>query len=335
MLTRLSDIFDPQVYQDLPSEISPEKTDFFTSGIVARTPLMDSLANADGRTAELPYWKDIDANVEVNYSDDSENVATPANVVQGEMVTRKVFSNKGFKEADLAAELAVGGDALSHVKRRIDTYFTRQWQRRLIACTNGMLAGNIANNAGDMVINVATEDGDNATADNKFNLDCFTESVYTMGDAASDLKTIVVHSHVMKQMVKNDDIDYISDSKGENAIATFRGLRVIVDDSMPVVAGDTSGFKYTSVIFGANVFGYGVGSPKVPVEVERNAAQGLGGGTETIWYRKTEILHPLGFTQSGTPAGVSFTQAELAQASSWTRVVSDRKALSLAWLVTN
>jgi hypothetical protein len=46
------------------------------------------------------------------------------------------------------------------------------------------------------------------------------------------------------------------------------------------------------------------------------------------------LLHPFGFQQTGTPAGVSFTQAELAQAAQWDRVLP-RKNVPIAYLVTN
>jgi hypothetical protein len=124
------------------------------------------------------------------------------------------------------------------------------------------------------------------------------------------------------------------DSQGNLTIPTYMGLRVVVDDGMTVTAGTTSGFKYTSVIFGAGAFGYGVGSPDVPVEVEREAAQGEGGGIETLWIRNTWVLHPFGFQNTGTPASVSFTLAELAGAARWDRVI-ERKNIPMAFLITN
>jgi hypothetical protein len=333
--TRISDIIDVTIFQDLPQVDGPEKTAFFESGIVARNGVLDSLASAAGKTAELPYWKDLDGSIEVNYStDDPTDIAVPQKIVQGEQITRKAFINQGWQAADLASELALGGTAMEAVRAKTDRYFMRQWQRRLIAATNGVLADNVANDSGDMVVDVAAESTGAQGAGTLFNRDSFTEAAYTMGDAATDLNAIAVHSAVMQQMVKNDDIVYIPDSLGRLTIPTYMGLRVIVDDGLTVTAGSTSGFKYTSVMFGAGAFGYGVGSPEVPVEVEREASQGEGGGIETLYVRNTWILHPFGFQQTGTPAGVSFTQAELALAAQWDRVL-ERKQVPLAYLITN
>ena len=333
-LTQLADIIDVTIFQDLPAVNSPEKTDFFQSGVIVRSPLLDELARSAGKTAELPFWNDLDGSAEVNYSDDTENSATPLKVTQGEQIARKAFVNKGWKASDLASELALGDTAMEQVRNRVDAYFMKQWQRRLIATSNGVLADNVANDAGDMVHDVASESIAGQSATTLFNRDAFTEAVFTMGDAEDMLSAIGVHSAVKKQMVKNDDIDFIPDSNGNLTIPTYMGLRVIVDDGLPVVAGTTDGFKYTSVIYGAGAFGYGEGSPLVPVEIDREASQGNGGGTEALWNRKTWILHPFGFQNTGTPSGDSFTLAELALATSWDRVI-ERKNVPLAFLVTN
>lgn len=333
--TRLSDIIDVKVFRDLPQVDGPEKTAFFDAGIVTRNGLLDEIASGPGKIVELPFWNDLDGSVEVNYSTDNPaSSATPQKINQGSQIARKAFVNQGWQAADLASELAMGGTAMEAIRARTDRYFARQWQRRLVAACNGLLADNVAANSGDMVVNVAAEATGSQTADTRFNRDAFTEAAFTMGDAKSGLTAIAVHSAVHKQMVKNDDIVYIPDSQGQLTIPTYMGLRVIVDDGMTVTAGTTSGFKYTSVLFGAGAFGYGVGSPEVPVEVDRGAAAGDGGGIETLWVRNTWLLHPFGFQQTGTPAGVSFTNAELQAATSWSRVL-DRKLIPMAFLVTN
>jgi len=333
--TRLSDIIDVTIFRDLPQIEGPEKTRFFESGIITRNGLLDELANAPGKSIELPYWNDLDGSTEVNYSsDDPASSATPQKITQGEQTARKSFVNQGWQAADLASELAMGGTAMEAVRARTDRYFARQWQRRLIAATNGVLADNVANYSGDMVIDVASESIAGQSATTRFNRDAFTEALYTAGDSAEIFTTIAVHSVVMAQMVKNNDIDFIPDSDGMATIPTYMGKRVIVDDGLTVTAGTTDGFKYNSVLFGPGAFGYGVGSPITPVAIDRNEEQGDGGGIETLWVRNTWLLHPFGFQQTGTPAGVSFTQAELALAAQWDRVLP-RKNVPIAYLVTN
>ncbi len=333
--TSLSDIIDVTIFRDLPQIEGPEKTRFFESGIITRNGLLDELANAPGKSIELPYWNDLDGSTEVNYSsDDPASTATPQKITQGEQTARKSFVNQGWQAADLASELAMGGTAMEAVRARTDRYFARQWQRRLIAATNGVLADNVENYSGDMVIDVAAEDTGDQDAATRFNRDAFTEALYTAGDSAEMFTTIAVHSVVMAQMVKNNDIDFIPDSDGMATIPTYMGKRVIVDDGLTVTNASGSGFKYTSVLFGPGAFGYGVGSPITPVAIDRNEEQGDGGGIETLWVRNTWLLHPFGFQQTGTPTDVSFTQTELAQDAQWDRVLP-RKNVPIAYLVTN
>lgn len=327
--TRLSDIIDVIVYQDLPQVNGPEKTAFFDSGVVTRNAMLDNVANQAGKTVELPFWNDLDGSIEVNYSSTADSEATPQKIVQGEQVARKAFVNQGWRAADLASELAMGGTAMEAIRARTSRYFARQWQRRLLAATEGVIADNVANDDGDMVEDVSDGEGDAVP----FDQDVFIDAVFTMGDAKDALTTIAVHSVVLKQMVKNDDVIYIPDSEGKLTIPTFMGLRVVVDDGMPVDNSATN-TAYTSYIYGEGAFGYGEGTPETPVEVEREAAAGDGGGIETLWERNTWLLHPFGFKQEGTPSGESFSQSELKEADKWSRVL-DRKLIPIASIVTN
>ena len=336
----LSDIIDVTVFQDLPALFDPRKTAFFESGIIASSALLDSLANAAGKTAELPFWNDLDPTADPNLSSDAPGTsATPGNIDQGEQISRKAFLNYGWSASDLATELAMGDSPMTAVRNRIDRWWTHQWQRRLVATCNGVYADNVANDSGDMVSNVSGATNADITANTVFTRANFTSAAFTLGDSYDTLSAIAVHYTVYKRMVDNDEIDYIPDSTGRLTIPTYLGLRVIVDANMPYTAAggtdptDTAP-KYTSILFGQGAFGYGEGMPPNPVEIQREAAQGNGAGVETLWSRKTWIIHPFGFKVAATPAANSFTLTELATAATWDRVI-DRNSIPLAFLVTN
>lgn len=332
---RLTDIIDTVVYQDLDPVNSPEKTDFFMSGVAVRDNLFDSLAAAAGSTAELPFWNDLDASVEPNYSsDDPGSSATPQKVAQGEQIARKAHLNQGYSAMDLARELAMGDDALQHIRNRFGTYWMRQWQRRLIAAVQGVHADNAANDSGDMTHDIASESVSGQSASTRWSQSAFIEAAYTMGDMVDGVTAIAVHSAVAKQITEQNGAEDVRDSEGNLLYRAYLGRRMIVDDTLPAVAGSTDGIKYMSVLFGPGAIGYGEGAPDVPVEVDRDPRAGDGGGQEEIWERKTWILHPLGFQQTSTPSGQSFTQAELKTAGVWDRVV-DRKNVPMAFLWTN
>lgn len=332
-LVQIADVIVPEVYGSYMAVNSPELSAFYQSGIITQNALLDGYAVDGGNTVNLPFWNDLDSDDEPNLSDDSENSATPNKIVAGKQVARSAYLNQWYKASDLAGELA-GSDPMKQVASRFSTYWLRQWQRRLIASSDGILADNVANDSSDMVVDVASESIAGQGAGTLFNLNSFVDAIGTAGDADSMFTTMCVHSAVMAQMRKNNDIDFIPDSEGKLTIPTYQGLRLIQDDGMTVTAGGTDGFKYTSVIYGGGAFGYGNGSPKVPMELHREPLQGEGGGTESIGERKTWLLHPGGFADTGTPSGESYTLAELRLAATWNRVVV-RKNVNMAFLITN
>ena len=333
--TQLSDIINVTVFQDLPAVDSPEKLAVFQSGAVVNSELLNQLADGAGKSAELPFWKDLDANDEPNQSTDNPNSkATPSKVSQEEQKTRKAFLNKGWSATDLANELALGATGIDQIRARDDTYWVRQWQRRLIASAPGVAAGNIASSSSDMVHDVAVDAVADQSVATRFSRQNFIDAAYTMGDRVDGITAMAVHSFVAKQMAEQGDVEDVNDADGKLSHRTYMGRTVIVDDSMPVIAGGTDGFKYLSMLFGGGAFGYGEGTPSVPVELERDASSADGGGLETLWTRKTWILHPFGYQHEGTPSKGSFTLAELRTAALWSRIV-ERKNVPLAFMFTN
>lgn len=343
-ITTIGDIVtgNERVILSYMTEDPVEKTAFFDSGILTPTPYAAQIANGPSNKAVLPYWKAIDTSIEPNYSNDvHQDIATPRNVQTGEMDVRVAYLNEGFGQADLTVELT-SQNPLQSVANRLDNFWMRQAQRRLIATSLGLYNDNVAatdayHTQNDMVIDVSATLG--------FDAGAFIDATQTMGDALMGatgevLGAIAVHSFVYAQMRKQQLIDFIRDADNNTMIATYQGYRIVVDDSMTVV-GTGSSRKFISIIFGNGAIGYGEGTPTNPLEYEREASRGNGGGVETLWTRKTWLLHPLGYsftsaviTGNGTetvPRSASWQ--DLANADNWNRVV-ERKHVPIAFLVT-
>lgn len=341
---QLADIMDIIVYNDLPNENTPEKTAFVESGAVVQTSLFNQVAAAAGRSGELPFWRDITMSDEANTSSDQSTLASPRKIVQDEQLVRKNYLNQGWSSMDLATELA-SSDPMTRIRSRIEAYWLRQWQRRVIATARGVFAANVAGNfaagapgtASDMVISIAAESTGGQSASTRWSRAAFVNAMFTMGDAVDSLSALAVHSFIYKQMVDLDDIDFIRDSQGTLLIPTFMGKRVIVDDSLPVIPGTTSGNKYLTILFGQGAIGFGQATPPNPTEVVREATAGHGGGEEQIWTRKTWLIHPFGHSNlNATATGNSGQQtiADLQLAANWRRQLT-RKNVPMAFLLTN
>lgn len=340
MTVRLSDVFVRPVYESYTSLNSPEKTALFTSGLIQTNAALGAIAKGGNKNGTVPFWKDLDATGEPDYvNDDPADKSTPDKVGTGTMDYRKAYVHKSYSSMDLVAEL-MSANPLQHIRNRFGFYWTRQLQKRVISVVKGILASNVAANAGDMVVDISAEVGAAA----QFNALSMLDAEYTLGDAVGGLTGIAVHSAIAKKMAANDMLETIKDSEGRVVLTTYRGKVVIIDDSMPVT-GVGADRIFTTAIFGPGAFGFGgtegtalgigEGTPQVGSYVTRAEDAGNGGGQEVIGERNTWLLHPFGFSwvEAGGGALVEFspTLADLAVAAKWTRVV-ERKQVPLAFL---
>jgi hypothetical protein len=341
-MIRLSDVWEPTVYGSYTAINNPMTSAFIRAGIMVNNAALNEIARSGGRTATVPFWQDIDPGLEPNYSnDDPADLAVANKIGHGTMTARKAWLNQGFGEMDLVSELA-GASPLQHVRNRFGEYWVRQQNRRLIATCTGIMADNVANDDGDMVVDISGEVG----AAGVFGANAFIDAAYTAGENADSFTGIAVHSMIEARMLKNDELESVKDSEGNLIMRTYKGRAVIVDDSLPV-SGTGDARVYTSILFGrgsigfgsvdGNAFALGEGTPKVAQELIRTPEAGNGGGMESIWERKTWIIHPQGFewtepTGADTLVEMSPTLADLRKAVAWNRVV-DRRQAALAFVV--
>lgn len=336
--TQISNVYVPELYTGYLTVDSPEVTRYFDSGIISQNALLNQKANEGGRYLDVPFWKDLDADSEPNISSDNpSSSATPENVTSGIQIAALARLNKGWGSMDLAAELS-GDDPVGHINSRVDAYWARQWQRRLVATTTGIVAWDLAQGGGeDMTLDAAVTTTPGAA--NLISASAVVDAAQTAGDAKGQFSAIAVHSVVEAQMKKNDLIEYVKESANSPVLVpTFMGMRVIMDDGLPVLDYSPN-LGYVSVLYGPGAFGFGVGTPEVPAEIDRLPRTGNGGGQEELWTRRTWILHPFGFAvqQAGispAPAAGGPTLAQLRDADFWDRVV-ERKNVPMAFLVTN
>lgn len=325
--TQLSDVIVPEVYASYQQVDDIVNTSFFQSGIIAQNPALNDKARTGGTGINLPFWNDLDMNQEANIGSDNPAVeATPNKITAAKMVAYLANPNQAYSAADLTSELA-GSDPMARIRARFATYWQNQYQLRLINAVKGILAANIAKNDGDMVEDISAD-----TNKSLFNIGAFVDAAFSLGDQFGTLTGIGMHSLVYAGLVKENEIESVRASDGTLLYYAYKGLRIIVNDNMPV---DTSGDAdiYTSVLFGAGAFGYGAGEPANPVEIDRKALAGNGAGVESIIERKKFILHPFGYRSAEGASEFGQTWAELASADTWTRVV-DRKQVPMAFLKT-
>ncbi len=330
--TKISDIIVPDVFNPYVQQRTAELANFYLGGIVSNDEQLNTLALTGGKTLNMPFWKDLTGDDEV-LSD--SGALTPAALTSGQDIAVLHMRGKAWGVNDLAKALA-GDDPMMDVAERVSRYWQRRMQRVALASVKGAIADNVANDAGDMRVDVSGDTNADITTDTKFSADVFSDAKATFGDALGGLTGIAMHSTVYHNLQKIDSISFEKESEGDLEIEIYRGLRVIVDDGMPYTpaggaAGTDTAPEYTSYLFGAGAIGMGQGGAPVPTETDRDSLA----GEEYLVTRSHFLMHPRGIAfQSASVAGATPTNTELENALNWDRAY-ERKNVRIAAIVTN
>ena len=330
---QIADIYNPLVFSGAEQEAQVELNAFLASGVMVEDPRLTAMASVGGNIGELPFYKPLGTE-EPNYSNDVPgDTSTTNKITSGIMKYRLASQNNSWSTMDLAVDLALE-DPVQAITSRIGQYWATALERRLIQSTMGILNDNAANDGGDMIVNIATDDAGAPTDAELVGNDAILDAQQTAGDHQSGFSAIAMHSVVYNRLRKQQLIDFIRDADNNTLFQMYGNLRVIVDDSLSAVPG-VERITYTTVIFGNGAITSGMGTTTTPSELDRNPANGNGGGQSDLYSRRADIVHPLGFEfTSASVAGQSATLAELATAANWSRVW-ERKNVPICFLQTN
>ena len=339
MPTILSDVVFRDELRDYMQVNTAEKTAFFQSGILVNNRDMSTLLASPSNTFTIPWWVDLDASIESNYSNDVyTDIAVPLSVTSSSMQARAAYLNEGWNAMNLVKNIT-NQDPLEFVARRLTNYWQRVAQRRTIATVVGLYNDNIASNGGDMVVDAGGPITAAAIIRARATMGDYTPQIVTPSGTTA-LSTIAMHSAVYTELSILNLIDFTPIADQVPEFGRYQNMIVVLDDSMPVIGTDADA-KYLSVIFGPGAIGYAEEQDEDDMEYDREPARGNGGGAETLWTRRNFVLHPLGYsflsaTITGTPGTsrpVSANWADLALATNWEREV-DRKQVPLAFVTS-
>lgn len=344
-VTKIADVVVPEIYTPYKQLVTEQKSALIQSGVVARDASIDTLLNGGGLTFNTPSWKDLDNDEENTSTDNEASFSVPKKIGTVTEISVRLNRNQSWSAMDLAADLA-GSKPMTAIGNRVGYYWTRRLQAMFIATMQGVFADNAAApTAGEHVQNDLTNNISGAAYSagvTDFSAEAFIDTAVTMGDSAEALGMCFMHSIVYARAQKNNLIDFIPDANGVVNIPTFLGRRVIVDDGLPNPAGtgaaQTAAGIYHTWLFGGGAVRYGVGTPETPFETDRLPSAGDGGGQEVMYDRVQWCLHPVGHAYVGTPPNGGPTNAatanNLASATSWRRVFTERKQIKIARLIT-
>jgi len=325
-VTRIADVIVPTIFLPYMWQKSTQLSRLAQSGIIQPSPEFAKIVSGGGTTFSLPFWNEV--NDAAQRLSDSAAMETRKLTSQKDVAVRHALGN-AWSTNDLAVALA-GDDPMGAVATQLANWWNKQHQSQvLIPSLKGIFATALASTH---VNNLATEAGASAADGNLISADAFIDTMAKLGDHWDRITGIAMHSVPFFRLQKLGLIETVQLQDQNINIRMFQGREVIVDDTLPAVAGSTSGFKYTTYLFANNAVAYGKSSnPDVTeLEFDRDSLA----GDDIMIVRSHFLLHPRGVAFTGTPAGGTPTLAELEDGANWTKRWTDKNIPVLA-LITN
>ena len=322
-VTKLTDVIVPELFTQYVLEQTKEKSELINSGAIESNPLLDTLVNGGGTTLKMPKWNDLTGDSQV-FSENSD-IETDKITAHKEIATL-LLRAKGWSAHDMAAALA-GDDPMRRIAERVAEWWIRDEKKIVLSILKGVFA------SASMASHVLDETSVSG-ADTKISAKLVLDAKQLMGDAASDLSLIYMHSAVYTELQKQQLITFVEPAGAKIKIPTYLGYNVICDDSAPVEL-DTGGAKdkFTTYLLSRGCIQRGQGTPVgfVATETFRNAKKSV----DELYNRQAKVLHPKGMSWIGGAniADETPSNAELEVGTNWTMAAAEAKQVGMVALV--
>lgn len=336
MSFNLADAYEPAVWKKTLDEKTKAAWSLANSVAVRTVEDFSSTCNGPSRSVELPFFRDIedqDDEIQVERTAPSmQGLGTGKQVVK---VLNRVIANDASAESrDLGHDDPLG----VFLGRRANRYLANR-QKKMRSILTGVFGTALSANSIDHF-----EEATNTTAGNFWNVDYFHDATSRLGVLEQSLSggVVFVHPDIYAAMKKADEITFVKPSEGMPFLPTFKGMALFMDAGLSRT-GTTSGTVYSSYLIGAGAFGHGIAEqPFYDLGARFNPSLShfaLHGDPKTnvleIFDRTREIIHIDGTSYTGSVAGETATNAELATANKWTLAYADAKKVPIVRIRTN
>lgn len=269
-----------------------------TSGLAVQAGEEGALLMRGGpRKGSLSYINPLNTD-EVNVSTDTDVDGKTGRITADEYSCVRHDLNYGWKYFDLTRMITMY-DAKGGIEAAIGEYWDDQAQKLGLASIKGALASA----EDDLVF------GDGTDA---FSRDLLIDAAATAEEYAESFNLMIVSAKNHAKL-KKDRLNY---TQGET------GVRLPVYNDMKVVVSNLFGEDSALIArTGALAFHTGTVPFETPIEIERSASKGTGGGREILWSRRSFVAHPQGFNFLGA---VAQAPAAMANAANWSMVLDPK-----------
>ena len=329
--TKLADMQIPESWARYTAQRSVEQDQFFQSGVIRAVPNLASQLAGGGFLVNMPYFKPL--------ADDAPQIPDDTKDIQLHTINtavsqaREYGMDQGWSATDLSAELA-GADPLTAISNSVSDYWRHINEKILLKTLDGVYAS-------DSMKNINQFDAtDGRRTDHTFSLANFNAARFQLGDRYRDLAVVAVHSDVLRELQNANIVDQKTGNtilvngnqlptqiQAPNPGDTIKGVRIVVDDSLPVKDG-----VYTSYLFASGAFGWS----ELPVDraVEPGRDPLRFHGVDYLINRRRFVLAPAGMTWNESAYQADKTSAkttaafpsldDLGNAKYWNRVADPK-----------
>jgi len=329
-----------------------EQSKWIQSGIVQRNAALD--ARAGGTRVRVPFFDPIAPTETQILSTSSWNgglgYLTAQNVTADEQIM--TILHRGFAyAADDLSKLGSGADPLSHVRNQLSAAINKLKTATLAAQLLGLFGG--ISGAGVLGPNQSNKSfagvPGSMTEANFLNVANVVGTKALLGERGDELDSIAMHSNVAYYLQQVGMLTFSTSALSTGGaitwggggvgvtaaeVATFAGLRVVIDDQLTALTGGTSTHakKYPVYLFKSGVVSEGI-QQDLRLGADRNILS-MQDILAVDYHYGYHITGTKWADASDNPTNAS-TSGNLANTSSWSLVYSTTKQVPIARLLVN
>ena len=321
-----------------------QQSAFYTSGILAADARLN---NTIGTRVELPFFAPLNYIEErvdssdtwgLNQSGYYTSQKTKASTQYGTITTRGAM----FAADDLHT-YQTGEDALANIRSQLARDMARKMNQKLISQVWGLVSAEGAPLHDTHVCDVSVCTGD-VTIGNTLSPTSVTGAKYLLGERAGTVDSIAVHPDVAAWLETAGMLTYTNVTDTTNAantiwgsggiglsstqVSLFAGLRVVVDEQLPVICNENGPAQYHCYLFGNGVVRTGQQFP-LNIETERNIAS----LQDVFAVTYSNLMHVLGTSWTSVHDGP--TNEMLRDPSNWSLAYCEPRLIPLLDLIVN
>lgn len=312
--------FDEEVFTDMMHEAEYWSNPILASGVIRQDASIMDAIGAKGNVATLPIYTPInihDSNMGALNNDGLTN-NVPVTISGNKQTCMLIQRMKAFKAQDFIRELT-GADPMTHIKNKIQSYYTQVWENELMNIANAVLGVSALS---DHVTDLSVTSGTVSDANKITETTVIDAEQAALGDASGGLGLMVMHSKIYAAYKKLGLVEYekyVTNGaiKQDIQLPTINGKRVLVTDYYTVDTTVPAFPVYKTYLFGEGAF-LSCDKNNYANQYTTNYDPETTAGVDLFYTKQGKVIHPNGLSLAvDSIVNESPTFAELGKAANY------------------